>query len=201
MTARAEARERILRAVVRTLAEEGYGGTTARSIARTGGFAPGVIYYHFEDLEDVLLAALRYTSDARLARYREALGSPANASELLARLRDLYGEDVAEGHIPAVQELIAGSSGSPRMRAGVLAYVEPWADFASEAAVRLTKGTPLEALIPARELGAVAVALFLGIQTLTNLEGNESRAEALFAAAEPLAAMWDALTSDNDGRG
>jgi AcrR family transcriptional regulator len=41
---RGETREKILRATVRTLATEGFGGTTARSIARTGGFAPGVIY-------------------------------------------------------------------------------------------------------------------------------------------------------------
>ena len=43
---RAEAKERILRATVETLAGEGYAGTTARAIALRGGFAPGVIYYH-----------------------------------------------------------------------------------------------------------------------------------------------------------
>ncbi|MBA3488891.1 MAG: TetR family transcriptional regulator, partial [Longispora sp.] len=46
MTAkRDETRERILGAAVRTLADKGYAGTTARSIATVGGFAPGVIYY------------------------------------------------------------------------------------------------------------------------------------------------------------
>jgi AcrR family transcriptional regulator len=190
---RAEARERLLQATIRTLATEGYGGTTARSIARTGGFAPGVIYYHFEDLEDLLLAALRYTSEARMAAYAEALNSCTNATELLDTLRELYAEDLDHGHIAVVQELVAASSASPRLRAEVPAHVEPWAEFAAAAARRLVAGTALESLIPTDEIGSVVVATFLGLQTLTHLDGDRSRVEALFTVARPAATLWDAF--------
>lgn len=194
MARRAEARERLLRAAIRTLATEGYGGTTARSIARTGGFAPGVIYYHFEDLEDLLLAALRYTSRERRACYEEALGSCAGAAELLGRLRELYAEDMQNrGHITAVQELFTAASGSPRLRAGLLAEVEPWIDFAAAVGRRLVGGTTLEDMLPARELGSAAVAMFLGLQTLTHLDGDSARVEGLFTVAEPVAVLWDAF--------
>ncbi|MEW2355436.1 TetR family transcriptional regulator [Spirillospora sp. NPDC029432] len=197
MARREEARERLLRAAVRTLATEGHGGTTARSIARTGGFAPGVIYYHYEDLEDLLLAALRHTSRLRMEAYREALGSCTGAAELLARLRELYAEDIAEhGHVAAVQELFAAASTSPRLRAELLEQVEPWVDFAAEAARRLVAGTTLEDVLPARELGSAAVALFLGVQTLTHLDGDRSRVEALFGVAEPAALLWDAFAGN-----
>jgi DNA-binding transcriptional regulator YbjK len=192
MARREEARERLLLAAIRTLAAEGHGGTTARSIARTGGFAPGVIYYHFDDLEDLLLAALRHTSRLRMESYQEALGSCASAADLLARLRELYAEDMAEqGHIAAVQELFAAASTSPRLREELLA---------ATVARRLVAGTTLESLVPSRELGSAAVAMFLGIQTLTHLDGDRGRVESLFTIAEPAALLWDAF-SGNTGTG
>src|SRR5690606_21673888 len=162
MAPRAEARKRLLEATIRTLATEGYAGTTARSIARTGGFAPGVIYYHFEDLEDLLLAALRHTGRQRMEAYQEALGSSDSGVELAERLRDLYEEDMAEeGHVAAVQELFAAAATAPRLREELLAHVERWEQVAAEAVRRLVAGTAVEDVVPARELGAVAVAAFL----------------------------------------
>ncbi|TDD59283.1 TetR/AcrR family transcriptional regulator [Actinomadura darangshiensis] len=198
MASRAETRSRLLEAAVRTLAAEGHGGTTARSIAKTGGFAPGVIYYHFEDLEDLLVAALRHTSRARRARYEEVLGSCTDATELLARLRELYAEDMRDqGHIDAVQELFRASSASPRLRDELLDHVESWSEFAAAMLQRLVAGTALEGLAPSRDLGMIAVAMFLGIQTLSHLDGDRSRIESLFATAEPAAILWDAFA----GRG
>ncbi|GAA0560717.1 TetR/AcrR family transcriptional regulator [Actinomadura livida] len=198
MAPRAEARQRLLEATVRTLAAEGYGGTTARSIAKTGGFAPGVIYYHFEDLEALLVAALRHTSQARRDRYEEALGSCTDATELLARLRELYAEDMRDqGHIDAVQELFTASATSPRLREELLAHVESWSEFAATAVHRLVGGTALAGVVPSRELGMIAVAMFLGIQTLTHLDGDRSRVESLFSTAEPVAILWDTFAGRN----
>ncbi|MGP4025388.1 TetR/AcrR family transcriptional regulator [Actinomadura sp. 3N407] len=192
MAPRAEARKRLLEATIRTLAVEGYGGTTARSIARTGGFAPGVIYYHFEDLEALLVAALRHTSQARMARYEEALGSCTDATGLLSRLRELYAEDMTDqGHIDAVQELFTASATSPLLREELLAHVDSWSRFAAAAVERLVDGTALEHLVPSRDLGMIAVAMFLGIQTLTHLDGDRARIESLFSTAEPAAILWD----------
>ncbi|WP_433469222.1 TetR/AcrR family transcriptional regulator [Spirillospora sp. CA-128828] len=199
MAPRAEARKRLLEAAVRTLAAEGYGGTTARSIAKTGGFAPGVIYYHFEDLEDLLVAALRHTSQARRERYEEVLGSCADATELLADLRELYADDMRDqGHIDAVQELFRASSASPRLRNELLAHVESWSEFAATTIRRLVAGTTLESLVPSRDLGMIAVAMFLGIQTLSHLDGDRSRIESLFNTAEPAAILWDAFAGRGD---
>ncbi|MEU8803624.1 TetR/AcrR family transcriptional regulator [Spirillospora sp. NPDC048819] len=194
MAPRAEVRRRLLDATIRTLAIEGYGGTTARSIARTGGFAPGVIYYHFEDLEALLVAALRETSQARRERYEEALGSCADATELFSRLREVYAADVREqGHIDAVQELFTASATSPRLREELLAHVESWSAFAAAAVQRLVDGTALENVVPSREVGMIAVAMFLGIQKLVHLDDDRSRIESLFNTAESAALLWDAF--------
>jgi AcrR family transcriptional regulator len=195
MGERSETRERVLQAALRTLATEGFAGTSARAIARAGGFAPGVIYYHFKDLNDLLLAALDYTSAKRLARYRAEVEAATSTTDLLRRLRALYAEDVAEGHTSAVQELFAGASSSSRLADGILEQVQPWVEFAEAAVRRLLDGTPLERLLPAREVARAVVALYLGLEMLTHLDRDRAQVDALFSAVEPASALLDMLRS------
>jgi AcrR family transcriptional regulator len=194
MPPKTHARERVLRAAVRTLAEQGFAATTARAIATSGGFAPGVIYYHFDDLEDLLLATMRYTSAQRIARYTERTATLAGLAELVAVLRELYAEDADTGHIAAVQELVAGAAPSSRLAAQVLAEVRQWEDLAEAVLRRYVAGTPIEPLLPLPELATAAVAFYLGIETLSHLDGDRTRPEAVFDAIERAAAVIDPLT-------
>jgi AcrR family transcriptional regulator len=190
---RAETRQRILRAAIRTLADQGYARTTARAVATTGGFAPGAIYYHFADLEELFVATARFTSEARLARYRAETDGVTGAVELVRRLRALHAEDSAEGHIAAVQELIAAANTSTRLADEVRASTAVWQDFAANTIHRLIDGTPLAALVPVQETAAAAVATYLGIEMLSHLDANRINPTALFDAAEHAAALFDAL--------
>jgi AcrR family transcriptional regulator len=192
-SARPETRERIVAAALQTLARDGFAATSARAIARRGGFAPGVIYYHFRDLDDLLLAALDRTSELRLVRYREELASVAEASELVRRLRALYTEDLAEGHVAAVQALVAGAASSPRLGPAIVRRLQPWLALTEEVAGRFVAGTPLEAVVPAPALANAALALYLGMETLTHLDRAGSPADSLFAAAERAATLFDTL--------
>jgi AcrR family transcriptional regulator len=162
-------------------------------VATTGGFAPGVIYYHFADLDELFVAAARFTSEARLARYRAETEGITGAVELVRRLRALYAEDGAEGHIAAVQELIAAANTSPRLAEEVRASTAVWTDFAAGTIQRLIGDTPFAALVPVRELATAAVAGYLGIEMLSHLDANRTSPTDMFDAAERTAAMFDAL--------
>ena len=186
-------RERVLQATVRTLAERGFARTTARAIAGTGGFAPGVIYYHFADLDDVFVAALRHTSQARMQRYLEVVGEADSAVEVLAALRQLYDEDTAEGHIAAVQELVAAATGSPRIAEEVGALTAGWQDFAERLIELLLDGTALAPLVPVPELARTAVAAYLGMQMLAHLDRDDGGVRAVLDAAAPGAALLDSI--------
>jgi len=188
-----ETRERVVRAALRTLADDGFAATSARAIARRGGFAPGVIYYHFDDLEHLLLAALDWTSERRLARYRDELAGVTSAAELLGRLRSLYVEDLAGGHVAAVQELVAGAASSPRLGPAIVERLRPWLELTEEVARGFLAATPLEPVVPAPSLGLAVVAMYLGLETLTHLDRSRSPAESLFASAGPAAALFDGL--------
>jgi AcrR family transcriptional regulator len=183
----------VLEAAIATLATQGFSRTTARAVATTGGFAPGVIYYHFDDLEDLFVAAAQYTSAERLTRYQERAAGVSSAAELLDRLSELYQEDQSSGHVAAVQELVAAAASSPRLAEQVREQGERWQAMAEELIRGQIRGQMFEALVPVRELAAAAVGAYLGLEMLSHLHANRVNPEALFAAARPAAVMIDAF--------
>ncbi len=186
-------RERLLEAALRTLRTQGFVGTTAREIARTGKLNQALIFYYFGSVDRLLLAALDLTSARRLARYQGALAEVASLSELVTVMAGLYAEDVEVGHVAAVQEMVAGGSSIPALRAEVVARMAPWVQFAESVISRLVKGTAFESLLPTGDMAYAAVALYFGIETLTHLHGDRSRAESLFKTETQFAPIADGL--------
>src|SRR5688572_31369531 len=80
----------IVKAALETVREEGFAGASSRAIARRGGFNQALIFYHFGSLEGLLVAALRQTSEQRLARYRAAIGPIDTLEELVPAMADLW---------------------------------------------------------------------------------------------------------------
>jgi AcrR family transcriptional regulator len=186
---REQARDRILRATVDTLAQQGYAGTTARAIALRGGFAPGVIYYHYTDLDDLFRQTMRFVSDGRMDRYREQVVGVTSAVELLERLRVLHDEDVASGHIAAVQELIAG--GSEPVTDQIRTEVRRWQDLAEEVIGALVAKTPFAPFIPVRQAAEAVIAFYLGLEMLQQIDVDPSRTDTFFASAQQAAVFFD----------
>lgn len=190
---RSQTRERVLQAVVVTLATQGFSRTTARAVATAGGFAPGVIYYHFASLDDLFVAAAQYTSTERLTRYRERTAGVSSAAELIDRLRELYQEDQSNGHVAAVQELVAQAASSPGLAEQVREQGEQWQAMAEELIRGQVRGQVFEALVPVRELAAAAVGAYLGLEMLSRLHASRVTPEAFFDAVRPAAEMIDAF--------
>jgi AcrR family transcriptional regulator len=189
----AATREALVVAALQTLREEGYSRTSARAVARRGGFGQALIYYHFPDLQSLLLAVLEHASSERLDRYREALQGVDSIQELARRLADLYREDVEVGHVKAVQEIVAGAASSPELGRRVFELLRPWAEFAEETIDRLIAGTPLAPLVPAGDAAFAVLALYMGMETMTHLNGDAGPGERLLAALQRVAPLADML--------
>ena len=91
-------RQRIVEAAFETLRFNGFAGTSARSIARAGGFSQALIFYHFGSVHDLLLAALDWSGERRMTRYREALAGIYDLPHLLETAALLYREDEFTGY-------------------------------------------------------------------------------------------------------
>ena len=163
-------RERIISAAVATLREEGFAGTSARSIARRGKFNQALIFYHFGTVLDVFVTTLETVSAERLAQYRAAVADVPDLRTALAVAREQYETDVREGHITVLVELVAGASSVPLLGREIVRCMEPWIVFSEEGIRRFLGGTPLESLIPAREAAHALLSIYLGMELLDHLD-------------------------------
>lgn len=192
-------KDRIVRAALETLKTEGYAGTSARDIARRGGFNQALIFYHFGSVHRLLLAALDHTSGQRMERYRSAVEEARGLEELLEVAAGIYREDLEAGHITVVSELMAGSMAHPELKAEVIARMDPWIDFAESAIRKVLRGSPFESLVPARQLAFGVVAFYCGINTLTNLSPDRPEVEELFRTVRSLGPLLAQLLQAPEG--
>ena len=189
----ADTRQRIIDAAVETVRREGIVGTSARAIARTGGFNQALIFYHFGSVNDVLLAALDCISDARMTRYHEQLAEVTTLPQLVQVAAALHAEDVEHGHIHVLSQMLAGASASPELAAEVLRRFEPWTEMVEAAISRVVAGTAYEQLVPVADLAHVVSALFVGIELLTHLDPDRSKERSLFSAIGLMAQLLESL--------
>ena len=136
--------DRVLAAAIETLKRQGYAGTSAREIAKTGGFAQGVVFYYFGGMTELLVAALDATSRERLARYEAAVADVGSLPELVAVASAVFREDLAAGHVKVLSELIAAASDIPELGPEITARIRPWIDF-TEAAITACSAAPRSA--------------------------------------------------------
>ena len=188
-----DVRSRVIDAAIETLKAAGYAGASARAIAARGGFSQGVVFYHFGSIRDLLLAALDETSARRMDAYREAMAEVGSIDDLVAVAGRVYRQDLAQGHITVLAELIAASSTEPGLGDAVVERIEPWISLTQDTLARVLADTPLPAVFPTRSIAFGIVAVYLGIELLTHLSGDRGDAEALFAAAGDAAAQLGGL--------
>jgi AcrR family transcriptional regulator len=174
----------IVKATLETLREEGFAGASSRAIARRAGCNQALIFYHFGSLENLLVTAMRETSEERLARYREQVEPIASLDELMPVMGALWAEDKEAGHVQIVAQVIAGSANRPELCASVVQLMEPWTLLAEETFTRV-----LPSGLPARQLAYATVVWYLGVNLVTYLDPSGTRVDELF----DLATQWTPL--------
>jgi AcrR family transcriptional regulator len=186
-----QTRQALVRATVDVLRDEGFSAATARNIAARADCNQALVFYHFGSVVNLLLAALDEVSAQRRARYAAALAEVRRPSELVELAARVFREDLDSGDAALLVEMIAGASSTPGLGAQVKARVAPWSDFAATALDAVIKGSPVAAMISAEEVSHAVVALYLGLELLSHLDGDRRGAVALFERAGQLAALAD----------
>lgn len=177
---------RIVEAAIEVLKTRGFTGTSARAIADQGGFNSALIFYYFGTLNAVLLAALDHSAEQRIARYREAIDRVQTLEELAAVAAEIYREDVEGGHITLFSELVGACLSHPELAPEIVARTQPWLDLVEETVARVIAGSPLEEIVPTRDVAYAVVAFYMGLNLLTHMDADRSRVDALFNLARAL---------------
>jgi AcrR family transcriptional regulator len=175
------------------LRHDGFAKATARHLAATAGCNQGLVFYHFGSVHELLLAALDQVSATRRDRFDTAVRDVRTPSELVQLATSIFSEDLDSGDAALLVEMISGSSGNPGLGAAVKQRIEPWTEFVTASIASAIGGTPLLDAAGADELAYAVVSLYLGLELLSHLDGDRTRALAVFDRARGLAALADLL--------
>jgi AcrR family transcriptional regulator len=184
---------RIAEAAVETLKAKGFAGASAREIAKTGGFNQALIFYHFGSVQNALLAGLDRVSERRMDAYAPAFEQAATLGELAALAREIYREDLENGYVTVLGEMVAGGVSDRELGRLVVARMQPWFDMVERKVRALVQGSLLESMVPPRDVAFAIIALYLGIDMLSHLDGDRARAESLLDLGTRAATLAQAL--------
>jgi AcrR family transcriptional regulator len=193
----AETRRQLVQAAISTLKEEGYAGASARAIAQRAETNQGLIFYHFGSVANLLLAALDAVSAERLEHYGASIAEIGSPERLVDAASAIFSEDLDAGYVTVLAEMIAGASSTPGLGPEVAARIGPWTEFAREAIESALGDSPIGTLLPASDIAYGIVALYLGLEMLSHLNGDREPALALFGHAKKLAGLFSALTGSS----
>ncbi|MCU1459309.1 MAG: bacterial regulatory s, tetR family protein [Actinomycetia bacterium] len=183
-------RRALVDAAIESLRHDGFAGASARAIAGRAGVNQSLVFYHFGSVADLLLAALDEVSARRLERYSAVVNGALSPAELISAATRIFREDLDEGYVTVLVEMIAGAASSPALGEQVAARIAPWRAFAERVIESALADSPFASLVPVVNAAYAVVALYLGLEMLSHLDGDRAPALALFDQAGRLAALF-----------
>jgi AcrR family transcriptional regulator len=190
----ANTRRQLVDAAIEALREVGFVGASARVIADRAGVNQGLVFYHFGTVTNLLLAALDAVSERRMAQYGAAVEAASTPADLVEVATAILMEDLDAGYVTVLVEMIVGSSSVPGLGDEVVARIEPWFSFAEAAVTSIIGNSPLGSLVPSADVAYGIVALYLGLEMLTHLGNDRTRALNLFTHAKQLSVLLGSVT-------
>jgi AcrR family transcriptional regulator len=188
-------RQALIDATIQTLREEGFSGASARAIADRASLNQGLVFYHFGSVVDLLLAALDEVSRIRMEKYSAEMAKVSSPTELLGLATQIFQDDLDTGYVTVLVELISGGASTPGLGAEIALRINPWFTFAQDALDQTFGGTPVASLLPSSDVAYMLVALYLGLEMLTHLDGDRDSALRLFNHAEQFVALIGTLSA------
>ncbi|MGW5330271.1 hypothetical protein [Streptomyces sp. NPDC004014] len=139
------------------------------------------------------LAALDHVAEERRERYQAALDGITDTQGLVRASQEVFAEDLDCGYVAVLSTMVAAAHTTPELGPEIAARIAPWRELATDA-VRDTVGRiPLARSTPAEEIGHAVVALYLGLEMLASLDGDQAPALRLFDRAAAIASLLDRL--------
>jgi AcrR family transcriptional regulator len=188
----------IVEAALETLKTVGFAGSSARAIAHQGGFNQALIFYHFGSVQTALLAAFDLISGRRMEQYGPEIEAAGSASELARLVHRIYHDDLERGYVTALGEMVSGGVADPVLGAEVAARIEPWIALVEGKLQDLLDGSLLAILAP-RELAFGIVAAYFGVDMLSHLQQDRSRADGLLDLLTRVAELADTILTNSRG--
>ena len=170
----------IVEAALRTLKAKGFAGASA-------------------SVRNLLLAVLDLISERRMNEYGPAFELARSPRELATLARAIYADDLERGYITVLGEMVGGGVADAELGAEVAARIEPWVAMVERKIEQLFSDSPMGLLASPADLAFGLVALYFGVDMLSHLQADQSRAESLLDLGTRLAGLAESFLGSKRG--
>ena len=175
-----KSRESILNAVESVLRKRGAHYTTMDTVANAAGCVKGLLHYHFDTKQKLLVEAVTRIARARETAWREAFDTP-DPQEAVDRTWALIRKEADSGTLRAWSSLVALAD--PKVDQAVSTAAGRLRDLMAEGTARLLETTGVEASVPTREMGWLLAAVVHGMTFQAAAGADLDVLENAYAAA------------------
>ena len=174
-------------------ARDGIQGVSGRVVAAEADVSQALVFYHFGSVTDLLATAARTASARRATTYQQRLASVGTLSALVAEARQLHQEELVNGNLAAVRQLVAAAAIDDRLRPSLRDSFDQLAAPVARRLHELTEQTALDGILDPTQLARGIAGSFLGLQLLDGVV-LDIEDDAL-ASLEQLARLSDVVLS------
>jgi len=184
-------KQRLIEGALQAIREHGIAGVSARTIAAAAEVNQALVFYHFGSVDDLLAAACREATRARVAVYAERLASVMSLRELLDLGRAVHAEEHKLGNVSVLAQLLAGAQSDPRLASATADSLRMWTVEIETVLSRLLKDTPVSEVAEVPGLATAISAAFVGLELYEAVD--PAGAQQALTAIEQLAVLLEVM--------
>ncbi|GAA2615325.1 TetR family transcriptional regulator [Dactylosporangium fulvum] len=186
-----DTKQRLLEGALAAVNEHGITGVSARTIAAAAGVNQALVFYHYGSVDDLLAAACRTSTEARVAAYAAEFARVTSLRQLLDVGRRLQVRERALGNVSMLAQLLAAAQADKKLAASVGGCLQLWVDEIESVLRRLLAGSPFAEVADLGGLARAVSAAFVGIELYAGVD--ETGSEHALAALEQLAILVEVV--------
>ena len=186
-----DTRTRLLQGTIDALREQGIAGVSARTIAAAAGVNQALVFYHFGSVDELLVAAARWSTEQQVAAFRERLDRVRSLRELQVVGRERHARELYAGNVAVLGQMRAGAQTNKVFAAATRDAFGLWFTEIERVLTRVLADSPLGEVADVPGLARAVSASFIGLELMAVVDPEGD--EAAFRAMDQLGALLEYL--------
>jgi len=186
-----DTKTKLLDAAASTLRDVGIAGLSARTIATTAGVNQALIFYHFNTVSELVVAATKQAVEESLAYYQAEFAKVGSLVELLRLGRRLHERERDLGNVQMMAQLMAGAQQDENLAQAARYALQTWSAEIELVVRRVLANSPLEVIADPRGLANAVSASFIGLELYEGVD--HAAANSALDALEQLGVLVEVM--------